>query len=860
MRRSAASTVGFPTSSATGALVHRRPLLAALAAASLLHAVPAAAADGSWLAPSTLAASGPAAGAPRIAVNRGGDAVIVWVRGGGDPAVLASVRPSGTVDWPTPERLSAACPATPRGCSFADPRVAIDDDGDVAAAWVSDDRTGGGGSAFVQAVVRLAGSGGWTRPQTLSEVLGTRPVVDVGIDARGGVTAAWSDGDRAIRAATRPAGGSWSRPARLSGAQEAAAPELAVGTRGDALAVWSAGDCRPWAARRSAGGEWEPPLALEPEGACGDGPAPAVDRAGNAVAAWRHWTGNGRTLRVADLPAAREAWQTAADLGAAAAGALDPPPLAVGADGRAILVWKDEVGSVRYATRPPAGVWGPAQPVPGAAAGTVASIDFSLAANGDALIALGGGGGRPPRAVVRPPDAGWGSLVPIGPAPRRGFVLPVVAADGSGDAVAAWSELGSIAVGELTGRAGVRVVPRTPRVTRLDAPEASPASALVRLRATFDTPANDVPVTVEHLVEGAWVRLTTLRVTAAGSAEVPVRLLQPGTERLRVRASSTRPSAAVSVRVTRPGRRRLAVGAAPSTIAAGEGSIWVLGSDGGAGTVRRLDAATGRPLGRLIIVGGDPTAIAAGAGAVWVVRNGSELVRIDASSGAVGAPVALPGNDLSVTAGPRFVWVGGVCLPESRPAAACTRQAALRIDSATGAPDGWRALLPGARPSRVRLTGSTLWVWGPRDGGGATVVGRADAVTGALSATRTLPGRPAVVPLGPAAAWSIEGGRIATAWPAAGLAVHRSLGRSPSLVAAVSGSTAWTLERLSVSGGVRSSRLLGLDTTTGGVRGRPVSLGEASLQDERLAVTAGAVWVLRPLEGALLRIRVPAAG
>jgi hypothetical protein len=136
------------------------------------------------------------------------------------------------------------------------------------------------------------------------------------------------------------------------------------------------------------------------------------------------------------------------------------------------------------------------------------------------------------------------------------------------------------------------------------------------------------------------------------------------------------------------------------------------------------------------------------------------------------------------------------------------------------------------------------------------VLARANAVTGALGATRTLAGRPAVVPLGPSAAWSIEGGRIATAWPAAGVAVHRSLGRSPSLVTAVAGSTAWTLERLSVSRGVRSARLLALDTRTGRVRGRPIPLGEAPVQDERVAAIGGAVWLLRPLEGAVLRIPV----
>src|SRR5207302_3822792 len=122
-----------------------------------------------------------------------------------------------------------------------------------------------------------------------------------------------------------------------------------------------------------------------------------------------------------------------------------------------------------------------------------------------------------------------------------------------------------------------------PEVARLAGPAASPAGALARLRATLDAPGEDVPVTVEHLVRGAWVRLSTLRVAAATTAELPVRLLQPGVERLRARTGGptglNRASEAITVRVTRPGRRRRAVGAAPSALAVGEGAIWVLGDD-----------------------------------------------------------------------------------------------------------------------------------------------------------------------------------------------------------------------------------------------------------------------------------------
>jgi hypothetical protein len=400
-------------------------------------------------------------------------------------------------------------------------------------------------------------------------------------------------------------------------------------------------------------------------------------------------------------------------------------------------------------------------------------------------------------------------------------------------------------------------------VSALAAPAASPAGALARLRATLDEPGADLPVTVEHLVRGAWVRLATIRVAAVTTAEVPVRLLQPGVERLRARVGGpngqTRASGAVTVRVTRPGRRRLSVGTGPSAVAAGAGALWVLGDDGDTGTVRRLDPATGRPLGRLVIVGDSPTAIAAGAGAVWVVRAGGELVRIDPVSGDVGPARQLPASGLSVTAGPGGVWVGGVCLPEPTPATACSRQVALGIDPATGAPDGRRALLPGGQARSVRLVGSTLWLWGPRQHGAGTVLARADAATGAVRRARSLAAGAAIVPVSAGAAWSVEGGRVASAWPAPGRTLYRSGSGSPSLVLAPAAASTWALERAR-RGGTVAERLLALDPRSGRVRGRSLALGEAAVQADRLAVGPGVVWLLRPREGALIRIAVAGRG
>src|SRR3954471_18507922 len=93
----------------------------------------------------------------------------------------------------------------------------------------------------------------------------------------------------------------------------------------------------------------------------------------------------------------------------------------------------------------------------------------------------------------------------------------------------------------------------------------------------------------------------------------------------------------------------VAVGGTPSAIAAGEGAVWVLNADDQ--TVTRIDPET-RAV-RTFGTGGVPTDLAAGEGALWVGngrRGGSQFVgpsatsvsRIDASTNAVLASVALP--------------------------------------------------------------------------------------------------------------------------------------------------------------------------------------------------------------------------
>jgi DNA-binding SARP family transcriptional activator/ABC-type branched-subunit amino acid transport system substrate-binding protein/streptogramin lyase len=121
-------------------------------------------------------------------------------------------------------------------------------------------------------------------------------------------------------------------------------------------------------------------------------------------------------------------------------------------------------------------------------------------------------------------------------------------------------------------------------------------------------------------------------------------------------------------------RKSISFGTSPSSVAVGEGSVWVLDSDDK--TVTKLDPETSR-VQRVFSTQSRPVDIAAGAGAVWVGNGGSgdlgdmprSVSRIDPASTAVVDTIDLPppaGGHLSGIGGlsrqkmavtPEAVWV-----------------------------------------------------------------------------------------------------------------------------------------------------------------------------------------------------------
>ncbi|MFT3863727.1 MAG: hypothetical protein QM729_05585 [Solirubrobacterales bacterium] len=248
---------------------------------------------GRWSAPARVSRGKGDAASADLAVTPGGEAIAVWWQKDGRRSVVrASSRPRGG-HWSRPVDLSVP------GENAVAPRVAIDPAGEAVAVW----RRFDGAHGIVQAASRPRG-GGWSHPVDLSRRGRNAERPRIAIYEGGEALAVWErfDGrNELIEAASRPAGRSWSSPARLSKpGRSAHAPSLATSSSGASVVVWErSGADGPviQAATRSAAGGWSAP-ALVASSAGSAQPAVALGPEGEALAAW-----GGYSLGIAALAA-----------------------------------------------------------------------------------------------------------------------------------------------------------------------------------------------------------------------------------------------------------------------------------------------------------------------------------------------------------------------------------------------------------------------------------------------------------------------------------------------------------------------------------------------------------------------------
>ena len=292
------------------------------------------ASTGAWSTPETLSEAGQNAYSPQIAVDRSGNATAIWTRSDGSHnRVQAAVRPAGGV-WGTPETLSAA----DQDAHY--PQVAVAGSGNAIVVWEryegSNEHEPGTSAYRAQASVRSASTGTWSTPETLSDErdIYAHPregASQVAIDEDGNATVVWylRDGTLDLPGGTRSvsrhkvqavvrkafvadrSSGVWGPVETLSAAnQSARSPQVAVDGDGNATVVWSTTEpidengTVGWvqAAVRPLGGAWGAPVDVS-EARQYDPDEPwvhvstqypqiAVNGSGNAVAVWKHISGD----------------------------------------------------------------------------------------------------------------------------------------------------------------------------------------------------------------------------------------------------------------------------------------------------------------------------------------------------------------------------------------------------------------------------------------------------------------------------------------------------------------------------------------------------------------------------------------
>jgi hypothetical protein len=326
----------------------------------------------------TLSDPGQNADLPQIAVNAGGNAVVVWQRSdGANTRIQARALSAAGVLGPV-LTLSAA------GRNASNPQVAVDADGNAVAVWQRFDGT----VDRIQARA-LSAAGAVGQIQTLSPAGRDTSLPQIAFDADRNAVIVWRGRDAThdrIQARVRSAAGALSPIQNVSRVgQNTNDPQVAVDANGNAVVVWHRTDIAHFqiqARARSAAGVLGPIRTLSQDGATQA--QVGMDGAGNALAVWRRFNGIDFRIEARALSAAgvlgpihrlSPAGQEASD-----------PQVAVGADGNAVAVWHRSISSANFRiqgrTRSAAGVLGPLENISGADASFAQVV---LDADGDAV-------------------------------------------------------------------------------------------------------------------------------------------------------------------------------------------------------------------------------------------------------------------------------------------------------------------------------------------------------------------------------------------------------------------------------------------------------------------------------------------
>jgi hypothetical protein len=336
---------------------------------------------------------------PQLAVEKGGTAFVVWQQTAGLRTDISSSRYTSVGGWE-----AATLVSTENVGQAADPQVAVDGNGTAFAVW----RQPGGGRQNVWSN-RYTNGCGWSTavPAELIDT-GDASAPQVALDASGDARAIWVqlDGTRSDIVSSRHlmnASAAWGVASLIEhdDTGRAADPRVALNSSGEGMVVWQQSDgtrFNIWARRRRACGGWDAPALLESAAGSATNPQVAIDSAGNAIAVWQQNPNGSNGLRVwSNRYTAGLGWGTAQML--SNNNEAEYPQIALDRSGNAFAVWAEWGLST-------SGLW---------------ARRYSAATGWETAVRIG---------------------IPMGASP----IMPQVAFDPLGNAMAVWNDLGSLDV------------------------------------------------------------------------------------------------------------------------------------------------------------------------------------------------------------------------------------------------------------------------------------------------------------------------------------------------------------------------------------------------------------------------------
>lgn len=282
---------------------------------------------GVWSSPSTVASSASVIARPKVALDDAGNATVVWYQGTGSVTSIFASRHEGAA-WSEPQNID------PKDLGNATaPALAVDDAGNVTAAWLQTDGTTPGAITNVWAA-RFTTAGGWGNPGKIEEMGTNASTVRVAAGAGGTAIVVFSQGSTVY--AARYAG-SWISPVPIGSGSPTCA-DLVMAPDASAIAMWSVGSDL-MAARYT--GTWSPAAAIDAESTsieagCDLDAGPD----GRVIAVWVQ---GGNASQAVFTSAA--GWGSAFNL-ESGSGDVNTPSVSAGSAMRAMAVWSQHDGSI----------------------------------------------------------------------------------------------------------------------------------------------------------------------------------------------------------------------------------------------------------------------------------------------------------------------------------------------------------------------------------------------------------------------------------------------------------------------------------------------------------------------------------